>query len=93
MVRMPKRWIGLGGQYYGAHVVFAGRDRAQFYKLRACFAGNDARQCGFATARRTPQNQAGGLLMFDDLANDLAGSGQLLLANYLFQCLRAHALG
>jgi hypothetical protein len=87
MVRIPSRRLAW------ADVSFFGSNGAQFYELGLGFTGDNARQGGLAAARWPPEYQAGGLLTFYDLVDNLAMLQQMLLANDLIQAFGAHSFG
>ena len=55
--------------------------------------GDDFSQSGFAGAGRTPEDHGGGIVVLDRETQRLARAEQMLLADELFERVRAHALG
>ena len=76
-----------------ADVLDARHDGGKLHELRVRLARDEARECGLAGARRTPEDQRVQLPLFERTAQRFAGPDDLVLPHELVERARAHAVG
>ena len=83
----------LGVGHHGLDFLDAAQHRAEGDELALGDAGDQVGERGLADAGRSPQNDRGQFVALDLAAQRLAGAEDVLLADVVFEALRAHALG
>ena len=89
---LPKAAHVLCALHHGFNLFYAAGHGRKIHKFRLGAAGNNARQRGFAHARRAPEYHAGHVVGIDELAQNLPFAQKLLLPEKFLQRARAAVL-
>ena len=93
MVREPKPAAFSACDHDLLDLLDAGHDGGELDEGGVGERGDDLGEGGFAGAGRAPEDHGGGVVVLDREPQRLAGAEQMLLADELFERVRAHALG